>query len=274
MPHHIFHFAFPTLHFFNGDHDVTAASRPVTAFVPVRIRLVTPIFMRDSEANASARLLPLEPITIMKGRMKSKRTKGAKRHAKLVLKLCSWGNYIDQAYQLESILARKPARLQIEFVGSGEIPADSALLMRSMILKRSERTRIVTNARSSLQGATVLIWLLGDTRLIREDARLIFRPAGPFVADDAATPWKDRSFYDDDDMEEDDYIRVLQAINEFLPVKELAGRPVEASVLKQFGLIDNQNVDALLATAFRGEKERRDKPRPAVKKELAKEASR
>ena len=29
----------------NGDHDVTAASRPVKAFVPVRIRLVTPISM-------------------------------------------------------------------------------------------------------------------------------------------------------------------------------------------------------------------------------------
>ena len=28
---------------FHGDHDVTAASRPVKAFVPVRIRLVTPI---------------------------------------------------------------------------------------------------------------------------------------------------------------------------------------------------------------------------------------
>jgi len=28
---------------FYGDHDVTAASRPVKAFVPVRIRLVTPI---------------------------------------------------------------------------------------------------------------------------------------------------------------------------------------------------------------------------------------
>ena len=28
---------------FHGDHDVTAASRPVTAFVPVQIRLVTPI---------------------------------------------------------------------------------------------------------------------------------------------------------------------------------------------------------------------------------------
>jgi hypothetical protein len=27
----------------SADHDVTAASRPVTAFVPVQIRLVTPI---------------------------------------------------------------------------------------------------------------------------------------------------------------------------------------------------------------------------------------
>src|SRR6266403_3791146 len=123
----------------------------------------------------------------MKGHMKSKRTKGANRHSKLLLKLKSWGNYIEEAYQLESLLAKKPARLKIEFVGSGEIPSDAALLMRSMILKRSPRTRIVTNARSSLQGATLLIWLLGDTRRIREDARLHFRPAGPFVADGAST---------------------------------------------------------------------------------------
>jgi hypothetical protein len=194
--------------------------------------------------------------------MKSKRTKGAKRHSKLLLKLSSWGNYIDEAYQLESILARKPARLQIEFVGSGEIPPDSALLMRSMLLKRSPQTRIVTNARSSLQGATLLIWLLGDTRLIREDARFHFRPAGPFVADD---------------MEEEDYVRVLHAINEFLPVKELAGRAVEASVLKEFGLIDNVGVDGLLATAFGRAKERPENSRTSTKstkKELLKEASR
>jgi hypothetical protein len=33
------------LRIWTGDHDVTAASRPVKAFVPVRIRLVTPISM-------------------------------------------------------------------------------------------------------------------------------------------------------------------------------------------------------------------------------------
>src|ERR1039458_9854694 len=205
------------------------------------------------------------PTLAMKGRTKSKRTKGAKRYSKLLLKLSSWGNYIDEAYQLESMLAKKPARLQIEFVGSGEIPPDSALLMRSMLLKRSPQTRIVTNARSSLQGATLLIWLLGDTRLLREDARCHFRPAGPFVADDASTGWKDRSCFDADDMEEEDYVRVLQAINEFLPVKELAGRPVEASVLKEFGLIDNVEVDGLLASAFGRAKERRENSRTSPK---------
>ena len=206
--------------------------------------------------------------------MKSKRTKTTRRHFKLLLKL-RWGRYIDEAYQLESMLGRKPARLQIELVGAGEIPPDSALLMRSIILKRSPRTRIITNARSSLRGATLLVWLLGDTRLIREDARVYFRPAGPFVADDASTRWKDRSFFDDDDMEEEEYIRVLQGINEYLPVKELAGRPIEVSVLREFGLIDNKEVDGLLATAFGRSKERREKqPTGNTKKELLKEASR
>jgi hypothetical protein len=205
--------------------------------------------------------------------MKPKRTKATKRHSKLLLKLRSWGNYIDEAYQLESMLAKTPTRLQIEFVGSGEIPPDSALLMRSMLLKRSPRTRIVTNARSSLQGATLLVWLLGDTRHIREDARFHFRPAGPFVADESLTGWKEGSFFDADDMEEEDYVRVLQAINEFLPVKELAGRPVDASVLKEFGLIDNEQVDGRLASAFGRAKERLEKRPASHQKELLKEAS-
>jgi len=121
---------------------------------------------------------------------------------------------------------------------------------------------------------TALIWLLGDKRLIHEDARLHFRPAGPFVADEVSTGWKDRSFCHDEDMEEEDYVRVLQAINEFLPVKELAGRPVDVSVLKEFGLIDNEAVDGLLATAFGRVKERLQMQRTAAKQEPQKQPSR
>lgn len=206
--------------------------------------------------------------------MKSKRTKGARRHSKLLIKMRAWGNYIEEAYRLESMLAKKPARLQIEFVGFGEIPPDSVLLMRSMLLKRSPRTRIITDARSSLQGGTLLLWLLGDTRLIREDARFHLRPAGPFVTHNASTGWKDRNCFDADDMEEEDYVRVLHAINEFLPVKELAGRPVEASVLKEFGLTENAEVDGLLANAFGRAKERCEKQRTSCKRALLKEANR
>jgi hypothetical protein len=203
--------------------------------------------------------------------MKSKRTKSTRRHSRLLLKL-RWGSCIEEAYQLESMLAKKPARLQIEFIGPGEIPADTALLMRSMLLKRSGRTRIITNARSSLQGATALIWLLGDTRLIREDARLLFRPAGPFITEDPRTTTGWRDFCDEHDLEEEDYIKVLQAMNEFLPVKELAGRPVEVIVLREFGLVDNEKVDGMLATAFGRSKERRERKRTSRQKELLKEA--
>jgi hypothetical protein len=209
--------------------------------------------------------------------MKSKRTKrtrAVKRQSKLLIKLRSWGGFIDEAYQLESLLAKKPKQLHIEFVGSGEIPADTALLMRSMILKRSPQTRIITNARSSLLGPTVLIWLLGDTRHLREDAHLRFRPAGPFGPDDAPVAWKDRCACDECEIEELDYIRVLQAINEFLPAKELAGQPIEISVLKQFGLVENEKVDSFLASAFGRDKKRGEEQRVSRPKELAKEAAR
>jgi hypothetical protein len=226
----------------------------------------------ENNAGGGENLRPLNLKELMKSK-RTKRTKAVKRQSKLLIKLGSWSSFIDEAYQLESLLARKPRHLQIEFVGSGEIPADTALLMRSMILKRSPQTRIITNARSSLLGPTVLIWLLGDTRLIREDAQLRIRPAGPFVPDHAPVAWKDRCACDECEIEEQDYVRVLQAINEFLPVKDLAGQPIEIPVLKQFGLVDNEKVDNFLAVAFRGDKERREQ-RVSHPKELAKETAR
>ena len=43
---------------------------------------------------------------------------------------------------------------------------------------------------------------------------------------------------------------MLEIINEFLPVKEMAGRLIGAPVLRQFGLIENEKVDNFLATVF------------------------
>ena len=63
--------------------------------------------------NASAGSVERNFRINLRGRMKTKRPQGTKLHSKLPLKLSAWASYIDEAYQLEALLAKKPARLQI-----------------------------------------------------------------------------------------------------------------------------------------------------------------
>jgi hypothetical protein len=162
--------------------------------------------------------------------------------------------YIDWVSELEAALAKRPKALHIELIGQGEVPADSALLIRSILMKRSPKTRLITDARSSLQGGSVLVWLLGEERIIRDDARLYFRRVNLPEEEEidvckTAEPKYCDSF-SEIDPDDYDYARVLQVIDEFLPVKELAGSIIRVPVLKQFGLVENEQVDSFLASAF------------------------
>jgi hypothetical protein len=184
--------------------------------------------------------------------MKKRSRQGLRRFR---VEVCSYGNYVERLAELERSLAKKPRGLRIEIIGSGEIPADVALRFRAALMERSPKTRIVTDARSSLQGGSVLLWVLGETRTIRDDAKLYFRHTT--LSEDDVVPekgvWKEpryRDSYSEIDPDEGDYARVLEIINEFLPVKEMAGRLVGVPVLRQFGLVDNEKVDDFLATVF------------------------
>ena len=186
--------------------------------------------------------------------MKKRSRQGLRRFR---VEVWSYGNYVERIVELKRVLAKKPRVLQIEIVGTGEIPADAALRFRAALMERSPRTRIFTHARSSLQGGSVLVWLLGESRTIREDARLYFRRTTLSEEDEVQENgvWKEdeaqyRDSYSRFDPEEGDYARVLQIINEFLPVKEMAGRLIGVPVLRQFGLIENEKVDSFLAAAF------------------------
>jgi len=167
----------------------------------------------------------------------------------------SWGNYVEQIAELKRVLAKKPRTLQIEIIGTGEIPADSALRFRTALMERSPKTRVVTNAHSTLQGGSLLLWLLGDHRTIRDDARLYFRRTTLSEDDEVQVNGANeepayRDSYSTIDPDEGDYARVLQIINEYLPVREMAGRLIGVPVLRQFGLIENEKVDSFLATVF------------------------
>jgi hypothetical protein len=170
----------------------------------------------------------------------------------------SWGNsyYIEWVANLEKILRRKPKTVRVSIVGDGGVPPDAALIIRAAFLARAPKTRIIMNARSSLQGGSVMLWLMGDTRVIRDDAKVYFRPAElpDEIEVDPNGEWKAETKYADSfsdfDPEEGDYARVLQIIDEYLPMKEFAGRLIGVSVLKQFGLVENESVDGFLANAF------------------------
>jgi hypothetical protein len=172
------------------------------------------------------------------------------------VEVSSYGNYVERIAELERALAKKPRVIHIELVGTGEIAADAALRFRAVLMERSPKTRIVTKARSSLQGGSVLLWLLGDSRTIRNDARLYFRRTTLSEDDEVEENGvlKDDEPYRDSyswfDPEEGDYARVMELINEFLPVKEMAGRLIGVPVLRQFGLIENEKVDNFLAAVF------------------------
>lgn len=187
------------------------------------------------------------------------KTRSTPKPRQFKLEIFSYGNsyYIDRVTELEKVLARKPKRLQLDLVGVGEISADAALRIRAALLTRSPKTQIITYAHSSLQNGSTLVWLLGDQRLIRDDATVYFRRAKTTeikVVEPDET-WKTEQpdyadSYSDVDPEEADYARLLQLINEFLPVNELAGRIVGVPVLRQFGLVEHAQVDNFLATAF------------------------
>src|SRR5205814_947006 len=186
--------------------------------------------------------------------MKTRSRQGLRRFQ---VEVWSYGNYVERIADLERALAKKPRVLRIEIVGTGEIPADVSLRFRAALMQRSSKTRIVTNARSSLQGGSVLLWLLGDSRTIRDDARLYFRHTSLSEDDEVqedgagkADEPRYRDSYSAIDPDEGDYARVLQIINEFLPVSEMAGRLIGVPVLRQFGLIENEKVDSFLATVF------------------------
>ena len=63
--------------------------------------------------------------------MKKRSRQGLRRFR---VEVRSWGNYVERIADLERALAKKPRTLQIEIVGTGEIPADVALRFRTALM--------------------------------------------------------------------------------------------------------------------------------------------
>jgi hypothetical protein len=186
--------------------------------------------------------------------MKSKTKAGIHRFP---LNLLHYGNnyYLDRLARLEKLLARRPRRLQLDLIGEGEISAEWAMLFRETLGRRSPKTRLITDGRSTLKNGSVLVWLAGDERRLAPHARLFFRKATVMEEPEGVTArvWNEEELkYSESEADPDEIaqVRLLQYINEYLPAKELAGKVIDEATLRQFGLMENEKLDSFLATAF------------------------
>ncbi|HEY4416113.1 MAG TPA: hypothetical protein VGO57_10500 [Verrucomicrobiae bacterium] len=197
------------------------------------------------------------------------------------LNLLYYGNayYLEQIVELEKVLARKPRRLQLDLMGSGEISAEWAMLIREILSQRSPKTCLITNARSTLKNGSVLVWLQGDQRLMTPNVRLFFREAEGAEEEpegEAAKVWNESELKyanSESDPDEIAHARVLQLINEYLPVAELTGKMIGAATLREFGLVDNAQLDRFLTEAFRPGRFQPAKPTDMPKKAQTKAKS-
>ena len=57
-----------------------------------------------------------------------------------------------------------------------------------------------------------------------------------------------------------------RAVDNFLPVKEPAGRPADLEVLRQFGLMDSERTDLFLNSAFASRDSTTEPPNPTLGK--------
>lgn len=206
--------------------------------------------------------------------MKSKTKAGIHR---FTLNLLHYGNtyYLERVAELERVLAGKPHRLQVDLIGEGEISAEWAMLIQELLLSRPSKSRLITNARSSLKNGSVLVWLLGDERRLAAHAQLFFRKATIAEEPEGATAqvWDAEELkYSDAETDPDEVAqaRLLQRINEYLPVKDLAGKVVDATTLRQFGLVENEKLDSFLVTAFGQPTDRTQRSQPKPKPVRAK----
>ena len=189
------------------------------------------------------------------------KTRTKPRFCRFRLRIYAYGGsyYIDRVSKLERLLARTPRVVQIDMIGIGEIPGGPgiAVAVQSCLAVRGGQKLSRMRVPACKHGA-VLVWRCWATAGSFAMTRAFFfrrtelseeeQAESHAGVNDVENKYKDS--FSEVEPEEGDHLQVLQFINEFLPVKELAGRLIALPVLRQFGIVESEHQDDFLATAF------------------------
>jgi len=158
---------------------------------------------------------------------------------------------------LIATLASGPKQLVLRFVGPHNSRSDSALVLYDILAAQRNGVTVITEAWSPVIGPSILTWLAGDVRRIRNTTYLHFRSAQDiFSRKNRCFPWEDdidlfgEKAESEINLAEQDYNTVLRLIDEYFSVEQMAGKIITPDMLKEFGLLEKSPLDNFLRNCW------------------------
>lgn len=146
-----------------------------------------------------------------------------------------------------------PREVVFELLGPGQLLHDTALMLFDELINRPSGIHLRMHSRTSLFDGAILLWLCGDTRTIRRDAwiQLSHIPETPCmgVELDGRRDYSSTITVADESPSETDLRSIMDHLEEWLPVAEIAGHRLFVQDLRDLGLLDEdietQNLSGL-----------------------------
>lgn len=151
---------------------------------------------------------------------------------------------------ISAAFASGASELRLELLGPGILLHDHALMLFDELLNRPDDMSLHVHSRTCLADGAILLWLAGDTRSIRCDAwvQLSHMPPLPSMVQGG---YIDAVQIVEEDPGNTDLRRIMDYLEEWLPVHEVAGLRLSKDDLEELGLLEDadtrQHLDALLA---------------------------
>jgi hypothetical protein len=141
--------------------------------------------------------------------------------------------------EIKRALSFNPQHLTIELIGIANPSHDGCMACFDLLQEEQQKgLKITTVARSSLMGGSVLVWLAGNQRKIRDNAYFVLDPL------EADPPWKEQSIW------KSDYRELLGKMNQFFAVSEFIGKRRPLKELQDYGLMNSIQQEKKLASLF------------------------
>lgn len=152
---------------------------------------------------------------------------------------------------ISSCFAIGAPELRIELLGPGILLHDHALMVFDELKNRPAHIRLHVHSRTCLSDGALLLWLAGDTRSIRPDAWIQLSPIPPLPSQAGELGCYDCAVQiAEEEPAATDLRTIMDHIEEWLPVHEIAGLRLFHADMEDLGLLESTEGQNHLSSLF------------------------